>query len=76
MFDDHNIDYMYFGNDEWPGNSQDLNRTENLGAIVMDRFDAKRLEKSRAQNKYSHANAKRILEKVLTKVSNDTELFQ
>ena len=27
----------FFGNDEWPGSSTDLNACENLGAILKDR---------------------------------------
>ena len=38
LLKESNIDF--FANTQWPGNSPDLNPTENLGAIIKDRPEA------------------------------------
>ena len=52
----------FFGNNEWPGSSPDLNACENLGAIVKDRVE-KRLSGSNDD-----------LEAALARVLGDLEL--
>ena len=73
MLDERGIDFL--GNEEWPGNSPDLNPTENLGATIMDRFDIA-LRGSQAANNYSTAHCRKILEKVLQDLATDTGLFE
>ena len=57
----------FFGNDEWPGSSPDLNACENLGAIVKDRVE-KRLSGS-------NDDLEAALARVLGDLEFDTELF-
>ena len=57
----------FFGNDEWPGSSPDLNACENMGAIVKDRVE-KRLS-------VSNDDLEAALARVLGDLEFDTELF-
>ena len=57
----------FFGNNEWPGNSPDLNACENLGAIVKDRVE-KRMFSSRD-------SLDDTLMRILGDMELDTELF-
>ena len=73
LFEEKNIDYL--GNDEWSGGSPDLNPTENLGSIVMDRVD-KAIFASRAENKYGYDNFVKITQKILKEVAEDRSLLR
>ena len=72
MFKDLSIDFL--GNDEWPGSSPDLNPTENLGPIIMTKFDEALRSSNAAQ--YSQKNLMKVARKALRKLSTDTELFK
>ena len=41
LLKDNNIDF--FGNEEWPGNSPDLNACENVGSILKDEVEKRML---------------------------------
>ena len=69
MFKDLSIDFL--GNDEWPGCSHDLNPTENMGSIIMTKFD-EALKRSNAAQKYSQKPHMKVARKALRKLSTDT----
>ena len=72
LFEELGIDFL--ANSEWAGSSPDLNPTENLGSITIDKFDAG-LEQSKAQQKYFRQNRMKIAEKALNELALDTELL-
>ena len=57
----------FFGNDEWPGSSPDLNPCENLGAIVKDRVERHLL--------FQKDDLDTALARVLSDLEFDTQLF-
>ena len=57
----------FFGNDEWPGSSPDLNACENLGAILKERVE-KRLATS-------NDTLDAALTRILGDLEYDTRLF-
>lgn len=57
----------FFGNDEWPGSSPDLNACENLGAILKGRVEHRLLE--------TGGDLRETLNEVLNELEYDTELF-
>ena len=67
---DHNIDF--FGNQEWPGNSPDLNPCENFGSIIKDTVEA-RLHRER---NLTMEGLRNTLNNVLRSLENDTNLFE
>ena len=46
LLKDNNIDF--FGNEEWPGNSPDLNACENVGSILKDEVEKRMLSETLA----------------------------
>ena len=56
----------FFGNNEWPGSSPDLNACENLGSILKGRVEH-RLE--------TGGELRETLQEVLSELEYDTELF-
>ena len=52
----------FFGNNEWPGSSPDLNTYEHLGLIIKDRVEKKMV-----------SNSKDDLQAALTRILGDTE---
>ena len=73
LLQDNAIDF--FGNNEWPGNSPDLNPCENVGAIIKDRVET-RMHKLRGPNPYSIATLRNALTEVLAAMEFDTQLFE
>lgn len=70
LLTDNDVDF--FGNSQWPGNSPDLNPTENLGAIIKERVEQKMiLRKSENIN-----DLKRIFRSVVNELNTDTTLLQ
>ena len=63
LLEEEEIDFL--GNNEWHGNSPDLNPTENIGSIVMDRVGIA-LDKSKSDSKYGVKNLKKTVKKVMT----------
>lgn len=66
----NNIDF--FGNNEWPGNSPDLNPCENFGSIIKDHVD-QRLHNER---ELTVDTLRRVLDDTLRQFQNDTILFE
>lgn len=65
-------DIDFFNNTQWPGNSPDLNPTENLGSIIKERVETSMiLRKSENLN-----DMKKIFKKVVNDINNDTTLMQ
>ena len=68
------LDIDFLGNDEWSGNLPDLNPTENLGSILMDRVGIA-LDKKRSQHKFARRNMIPLIEKILEEMSEKKELL-
>lgn len=66
---------QFWGNDIWPGNSPDLNPTENLGEIVKDRVE-KLMHMESGIGRYSWETLSKNLNTVLNELEFDTELFE
>ena len=68
-------DIDFFGNQEWPGNSPDLNACEHLGAIMKEKVEQKMIRKF-PHNNFTKADLHEGLLEVLEAMKNDTELFE
>ena len=68
---DNAIDF--FDNSQWPGNSPDLNPTENLGAIVKQRVEERFIDFGRPP---SLQEMKTAFSSVVSELSRDTALLQ
>ena len=64
----------FFGNNEWPANSPDLNPTENLGAILKDRVESKMLSEPN-ENRLNVDIWKKHINDVLEDLRTDKELL-
>lgn len=62
------------GSCRWPGNSPDLNPTENLGSILKDKV-AEQLDNLK-ENRYSEASLKKIVRKTLARMAKNTDLLE
>lgn len=65
----------FWGNNMWPGNSPDINPTENLGEIVKHRVE-RLMHLEKGQGRYSRETLQKNLDIVLTELEFDEELFQ
>ena len=65
----------FFASNEYPGNSPDLNVTENMGAIVKDRMDIE-LEKEDGEGRYSKETLLKCIKNLLRGLQNATPLFE
>ena len=65
----------FWGNDLWPGNSADLNPTENLGEIVKDRVE-RLMHLEKGTGRYSKDTLRKNLNIVLSQLEFDQNLFQ
>ena len=68
-------DIDFLGNDEWAGNSPDLNATENVGSVTMEKV-AVALQKSKAKKKYHRPNLIKVINKVLNGMNEDLGFFK
>lgn len=66
---------QFWGNDLWPGNSPDLNPTENLGEVVKNRVEEK-MHKEIGPGRYSEETLLKNLNMVLGGFEHDTDLFE
>jgi hypothetical protein len=65
----------FWGNDMWPGNSPDLNPTENVGEIVKDRVE-RLMHLEEGRGRYSKDTLRKNLDIVLSELEFDQNLFQ
>ena len=65
----------FWGNDTRPGNSPDLNPTENLGEIVKDRVE-RLMYLEKGPGRYSKETLRQKLDIVLSELEFDQNLFQ
>ena len=61
-----------FDNSQWPGNSPDLNPTENLGAIIKDRVEQRMM----ASLTHSLDEMRGFFSGVMNELSDDATLLQ
>ena len=61
-------DVNFWGNSIWPGNGPDMNRVENISAIIKDNVKDR-------QNRYNYDVLKSNLQNTLEDLENDTDLF-
>ena len=73
LLKDNEIDF--FGNDEWPGNSPDLNVCEHVGAIMKDRVEGLMLQEP-IHHRFSRVVLEEKVNEVLQNMSDDTALFE
>lgn len=73
LLKENGIDFR--GNDVWPGNSQDFNAAENIGAIIKDEVEALMLQES-GPGCYSTETLRQNFGNVLENVENDTDVFE
>ena len=73
MLKDSEIDF--FDRTEWPGSSPDLNVTENIGSISMDRVESLMVNE-RDFDRNSKLILMNHLQNVLVELENENELFE
>ena len=73
LLKDNNIDF--FGNDEWPGNSPDLNACASAGSILKDEVEKRMLSEPLA-TRYSPTKMEKHITAVLRGMEFNTELFE
>ena len=73
LLKDNNIDF--FGNDEWPGNSPDLNVCENLGSIMKEEVEKRMLSEPPA-NRFNRIKMEEHINAVLREMEFNTQLFE
>jgi hypothetical protein len=72
LLEQYGVDF--FGNQEWPGNSPDLNACEHLGSILKDRCEAKMIERF-PNNIFGKDELHLGLVETLEEMSNEVQLF-
>jgi hypothetical protein len=70
LLKESNIDFL--DNTMWPGNSPDLNPTENLGSCIKERVETRML----ADKTESLLDMKEIFKSVIADINNDTTILQ
>ena len=65
----------FFGNQEWPGNSPDLNACEHLGSVMKDRVESRMIELF-PDKKFTRHDLMHRLVSMLDEMKSDTELFE
>ena len=73
LLKDNDIDF--FGNEEWPGNSPDLNVCENIGSILKDNVENRMLSEPLA-TQFSRTRMEEHIDAVLREMEFNTELFE
>ena len=73
LLKDNNIDF--FGNEEWPSNSPNLNACENIGSILKDEVEKKMLSKLSA-TQYSHTKMAECIDAVFQGMAFNKEFFE
>ena len=68
-----NVDF--FSTSEYPGNSPDLNATENFGAIIKDRVDIL-MEQEDVADKFKKETLLKNLKKTLRSLRNARDIFR
>ena len=74
LLKDNNIDF--FGNEEWLGNSPDLNACENVGSILKSEIEKKRILSEHLPIRYNNAKMEEHINAVLRGMEFNTELFE
>ena len=72
LLEDENA--KFWGNSIWPGNSPDMNPTENIGAIIKDKVEELMANEDR-RNRYNYDVLKTNLESTLEDLEADTDLL-
>ncbi|CAF0805619.1 unnamed protein product [Rotaria sordida] len=72
LLEDENA--KFWGNSIWPGDSPNMNPTENIGAIIKDKVEELMANEDR-RNRYNYDVLKINLESTLEDFEDDTDLF-
>jgi hypothetical protein len=73
LIQDNNVKFWF--NDIWPGNSPDLNVVQHIGILIKDEVGQKMLSET-GDPHYLEETLKIHISDVLTKMENDTDLFE
>ena len=73
LLKDNNIDF--FGNEEWPSSSPNLNACENIGSILKGKVE-KRMLSEHLATRYSRTKMEEHINAVLRGMEFNTELFE
>jgi len=68
-------DVKFLSNDIWPGNSPDLNVTEQIGRIIKDEVEKKMLPES-GHSRYLEETLEMHISDVLKNMETNTDLFE
>ena len=68
-------DIDFFSKSEYPGNSPDLNPFEDIGAIIKERVDVRKVQE-RGDGNYDRETLVKVMEEVLESMEYSTDLFE